>query len=59
MSVVADLRSYGIMVAHREFRTISVVAIADKLVPGGCFIDVKSQFDRAALQNAGFRVWRL
>ena len=48
-----------VAVAHRDFKTISVAAVADKLVPGGCFIDVKSQFDRAALEKAGFRVWRL
>jgi UDP-N-acetyl-D-glucosamine/UDP-N-acetyl-D-galactosamine dehydrogenase len=30
-----------------------------KLNPNGCFIDVKSQFDKRALQEAGFSVWRL
>jgi hypothetical protein len=25
----------------------------------GCFIDVKSQFDMGALQQAGLTVWRL
>jgi UDP-N-acetyl-D-galactosamine dehydrogenase len=48
-----------VAVAHRAFKSISMAAIGEKLVPGGCFIDVKSQFDRAALEKAGFRVWRL
>jgi len=29
-----------------------------KIVKGGCFIDVKSQFDREALSAAGLCVWR-
>ena len=48
-----------VAVAHRAFKTISLAAIGEKLAKGGCFIDVKSQFDRAALEKAGFRVWRL
>ena len=30
-----------------------------KIVDGGCFIDVKCQFDVAALRKAGLTVWRL
>jgi len=29
------------------------------VVEQGCFIDVKSQFDIAALREAGLTVWRL
>jgi UDP-N-acetyl-D-galactosamine dehydrogenase len=46
-------------VAHRRFLSIGVPAIAEKLAPGGCFIDVKAKFDRAGLEAAGYRVWRL
>jgi UDP-N-acetyl-D-galactosamine dehydrogenase len=46
-------------VAHRELAALGLAAFAAKLKPGGCFIDVKSQFNAAALREAGFRVWRL
>jgi len=48
-----------VAVAHRRFLALGIPAIVEKLVPGGCFIDVKSRFDRAALEAAGYRVWRL
>jgi UDP-N-acetyl-D-galactosamine dehydrogenase len=48
-----------VAVAHRQFRTIGVEMFAHKIVKGGCFIDVKSQFDREALAAAGLCVWRL
>jgi UDP-N-acetyl-D-galactosamine dehydrogenase len=46
-------------VSHREYAALTVAEIGVKLVPGGAFIDVKAAFDAAALQGAGFRVWRL
>jgi UDP-N-acetyl-D-galactosamine dehydrogenase len=46
-------------VAHREYAALSVADFGDKLVAGGAFIDVKAAFDQAALQAAGYRVWRL
>ncbi|MGH8795991.1 MAG: nucleotide sugar dehydrogenase, partial [Caldimonas sp.] len=46
-------------VAHREYAELAVGDFGHKLVPGGAFIDVKSAFDAAAFQAAGFRVWRL
>ena len=46
-------------VAHREYAELSVGALGEKLVAGGAFIDVKAAFDQAALQGAGYRVWRL
>jgi UDP-N-acetyl-D-galactosamine dehydrogenase len=48
-----------VAVAHRRFRDIGAEMFAGKVVKGGCFIDVKSQFDRQALSAAGLRVWRL
>jgi UDP-N-acetyl-D-galactosamine dehydrogenase len=46
-------------VAHRELLARPLSELASKLHPNGCFIDVKSQFDREALTAAGFSVWRL
>jgi len=46
-------------VAHKRFIGMSVPALGAKLAPRGCFIDVKARFDPAALQAAGFSVWRL
>jgi UDP-N-acetyl-D-glucosamine/UDP-N-acetyl-D-galactosamine dehydrogenase len=48
-----------VAVAHRHFISIGVETFARKIVKGGCFIDVKSKFDREALSAAGLRVWRL
>jgi UDP-N-acetyl-D-galactosamine dehydrogenase len=46
-------------VAHKELLARPLAELQAKLNPQGCFIDVKSQFDKAALQDAGFSVWRL
>jgi UDP-N-acetyl-D-galactosamine dehydrogenase len=46
-------------VAHKEFAELGVDDFTRKLVKGGAFIDVKSAFDAAALESAGYRVWRL
>lgn len=46
-------------VAHKQFLSKPVEHYLEKLRSGGCFIDVKSQFDRAALQKNGLTVWRL
>ena len=46
-------------VSHREFASLSVRQLGEKLVDGGAFIDVKAAFDASALTAAGYRVWRL
>ena len=48
-----------VAVAHREVVAHSFDALCGKLNDGGCFIDVKSQFDPAAFRQAGYGVWRL
>src|SRR5438309_923466 len=48
-----------VAVAHRQFRSVGAETFARKIVKGGCFTDVKSQFDREALSAAGLCVWRL
>jgi UDP-N-acetyl-D-galactosamine dehydrogenase len=46
-------------VAHEEFLGRPLSDYQQKVVAGGCFIDVKSKFDREALHAAGLCVWRL
>ncbi|MBC8058419.1 MAG: nucleotide sugar dehydrogenase [Rhizobiales bacterium] len=46
-------------VAHRQYRRLTIDEIARKAVAQGCFVDVKSGFDAAALEAAGLHVWRL
>jgi UDP-N-acetyl-D-galactosamine dehydrogenase len=48
-----------VAVAHREYASLSISALADKLVAGGTFIDVKAAFDHEALLAAGYSAWRL
>jgi UDP-N-acetyl-D-galactosamine dehydrogenase len=46
-------------VSHQQLVALSVEDIQRKLIKGGCFIDVKAAFDRATLEQAGIRVWRV
>ena len=46
-------------VSHDEYARLGPAALADKLVAGGAFIDVKAAFDAKVLRAAGYRVWRL
>jgi UDP-N-acetyl-D-galactosamine dehydrogenase len=46
-------------VPHRSFLAMPLRALLSKLKKNGVFIDVKSAFDRAAIREAGFRMWRL
>ena len=46
-------------VPHKEVLAMSLTDFQAKLNDGGCFIDVKSQFDESALREAGYCVWRL
>lgn len=46
-------------VSHRELLARPISDFLSKVVKKGCFIDVKSQFDQTALQDAGLTVWRL
>jgi UDP-N-acetyl-D-galactosamine dehydrogenase len=48
-----------VAVAHRQFHEMGTNKIVQKVMKGGCFIDVKSAFDHAALREAGFCVWCL
>ena len=46
-------------VSHREFLDLGIDDIGKKLVKNGAFIDVKAAFDPAAIEGAGYRLWRL
>jgi UDP-N-acetyl-D-galactosamine dehydrogenase len=46
-------------VSHRALLDLPTEDFAQKLIKGGCFIDVKAAFDQAALVAAGIKVWRL
>jgi UDP-N-acetyl-D-glucosamine/UDP-N-acetyl-D-galactosamine dehydrogenase len=46
-------------VAHHQLRALTVADFQEKLIDGGCFIDVKASFDDVALCAAGIKVWRL
>ena len=46
-------------VAHRQFRELTAEDLCRKVIKNGCFMDVKSTYDRGALEQAGLHVWRL
>jgi UDP-N-acetyl-D-galactosamine dehydrogenase len=46
-------------VSHKEYAEMGVPGLVQKLVPGGVFTDVKSNYDPAALVAAGAYPWRL
>lgn len=48
-----------VAVAHSAYTAMGVDELAHKLQPGGAFIDVKAAFDRRAIQQAGYTLWRL
>lgn len=46
-------------VSHNEYLEMPPSKLFSKLKPGGVFMDVKSAYDPAAIQAAGFKLWRL
>jgi UDP-N-acetyl-D-galactosamine dehydrogenase len=46
-------------VAHRQFLEMPAEVLATKIIKKGCFVDVKSQFQKELLRAAGLSVWRL
>lgn len=46
-------------VAHRSLAEIPFSTYLEKVIPCGCFIDVKSQLDPVMVRNAGLTLWRL
>lgn len=46
-------------VAHRSLVDIPFSSYLEKVIAGGCLIDVKSQLDPDIVRNAGLTLWRL
>ena len=46
-------------VSHKQFVSLPVEDFQQKLIKGGCFIDVKACFDANAFEQVGIKVWRL
>lgn len=57
-----DLPSADAMVAavsHREYLQMPLRALAEKLKPGGLFVDIKAAWPAAEVAALGYRGWRL
>lgn len=48
-----------VAVPHKEVLARSMTDFQSKLNEGGCFVDVKAQFDPNGIREAGYCVWRL
>ena len=48
-----------VAVPHNEVLARSLTDFQSKLNDGGCFVDVKAQFDPNRIREAGYCVWRL
>ena len=48
-----------VAVAHREFKELTMNAVAEMAISGAVVVDVKSTFDPRAAAAAGLRLWRL
>jgi UDP-N-acetyl-D-galactosamine dehydrogenase len=48
-----------VAVPHKEVLARSLTDIQSKLNDGGCFVDVKAQFDPNGIREAGYCLWRL
>jgi len=46
-------------VAHKEYGELGVPQLAEKLEPGGVFVDVQCQFKPAEIEEISARLWRL
>jgi UDP-N-acetyl-D-galactosamine dehydrogenase len=46
-------------VAHDVYARMDLKRLLNKVIHGGCFVDVKSRLDQQALEAEGLNVWRL
>ena len=46
-------------VSHAQYRGMQPADFSAMAAPGGVFVDVKSAFDRSAIEQAGLAFWRL
>ena len=54
-----DLDALVVAVAHSYYGEQPLEKIVEKLIPGGCLIDVKSLFDPGEVEKYDVRFWRL
>jgi len=55
----AEADAVVVAVPHRSYLAMPLRELLSRLKRNGVFIDVKSMFDRTAVIEAGFRMWRL
>ena len=46
-------------VAHSQYAEMGITKIAEKLFPGGIFVDVKCSYDADSVRSTGAHLWRL
>ena len=46
-------------VTHGAFKARPLAELLARLKPGAVFMDIKSAYDRKAIEAAGMRLWRL
>jgi UDP-N-acetyl-D-galactosamine dehydrogenase len=46
-------------VAHQEYRTLSIDKLCGLMKETPLIMDVKGVYDRASMENANIRLWRL
>jgi UDP-N-acetyl-D-galactosamine dehydrogenase len=54
-----DLDALVAAVAHAFYKEQPLDKIVDKLIPGGCLMDVKSMFDPEEVAKMNVNFWRL
>ena len=54
-----DLNAIIVAVAHKPYQDLTAADFAEKLLPEGCLIDVKSVIDPDAIKGLGIEYWRL
>jgi UDP-N-acetyl-D-galactosamine dehydrogenase len=59
LAAVQGVSAVVAAVAHTEVKAVDLAMLQQKCGPGTPFIDVKSAFDRGALERHGFLAWRL
>ena len=59
LETVREFSAIVAAVPHRQVLEVDLDKLAEKSGPGTPFVDVRSQFSRRLLRQAGFEVWRL
>ena len=54
-----DFDALILAVSHQQYIEKPIAEIASKLKKGGCFVDIKSVFNRSDIEQHGLSTWRL